>query len=430
MDKHALTALGLVAFLCSCGGEPPPDHDGSDDVAPATRVGERIDFLEKITIGDPPAETPPWIANLAIVDLDQDGLLDVVLCDVTKNEIAWIRQAPASTFTEIALSTLVVAPAHVTPGDVDLDGDLDLLIAEMGQILPSNEKIGTVTLLENQGDETFEHRTLLDGVARVTDIQPGDFDGDGDIDLAVGQFGYDQGEIRWMENRGGGEFESHQLLSLPGTIHVPVDDMDGDGDLDITALVSQTWEQVYVFENDGAGNFESHIAYGSTNEDFGSSGISLSDLDQDGDPDVLYTNGDAFDYVPSLPRPWHGVQWLENEGGLEFTYHRLADFPGAFSADAADADGDGDLDVFVVSMFADWSDPEAAAIGWLENDGRQQFTLRTIDSRPTHQVVLDAGDLDGDGWADVVTGGMYSHEPFDSLSRVTWWRNRWSERRQ
>ena len=66
-------------------------------------------------------------------------------------------------------------------------------------------------------------------MARVTDIQPGDFDGDGDVDLAVGQFGYDQGEIRWMENQGELRFESHQLLSLPGTIHVPVADMDGDG---------------------------------------------------------------------------------------------------------------------------------------------------------------------------------------------------------
>lgn len=426
MIKHPLTVLTLSLFLCTCGGEPPPEEE--DDDASATRVGERIDFLEKSTIGDPPPETPPWISHLSIVDLDEDGLLDVVACDVTENEITWIRQAPAGTFTETALSSIVLAPAHVTPSDVDLDGDLDLLIAEMGQIRPSNEKIGTVTLLENRGDETFEHRSLLDGIARVTDIQPGDFDDDGDIDLAVGQFGYDQGEIRWMENEGGLEFESHQLLNLPGTIHVPVADMDGDGDLDITAIVSQTWEQVYVFENDGSGAFESHIVYGATNEDYGSSGISLADLDQDGDQDVLYTNGDAFDYVPSLPRPWHGVQWLENRGGLEFTFHRLADFPGAFSASAADADNDGDVDVFVVSMFADWSDPEAVSIAWLENDGRQGFTLRPIESRPTHLVVLDVGDLDDDGWIDVVTGGMYSHEPFDETSRVTWWRNRWSER--
>ena len=419
-------AFGLNLLLSACENDPASETPAFAGTASS---GERIDFLDKSTIGDPPADPPPWITNLAIVDLDQNGLLDVVLCDATRNQVSWIRQAPLGTFTESALSVLVIAPAHVTPSDFDQDGDIDLLIAEMGQIQPNNAKIGTVSLLEQRRrDGSFEHHALLDGVARVTDIQPGDFDGDGDIDLAVGQFGYDQGEIRWMENQGALRFESHQLLSLPGTIHVPVADMDGDGDLDISAVVSQTWEQVYVFENDGEANFTTQLVYGATNEDFGSSGIALSDLDQDGDFDVLYTNGDAFDYIPSLPRPWHGVQWLENLGGLEFAYHRLAAFDGAYSARAMDADSDGDLDIFVVSLFADWNDPEAPSIAWLENDGQQNFTLRVIDTAPSHLVALDVGDLDRDGFPDLVTGGMYSHEPFDRISRITLWRNVWPER--
>lgn len=423
-----IVALGLSLLTSACGNEPASEPGAPPTFEGTASSGERIDFLDKSAIGHPPADPPPWITNLAVVDLDQDGLLDVVLCDATRNQVTWIRQAPLGTFTESILSALVIGPAHVTPSDVDQDGDIDLLIAEMGQIHPSNAKIGTVSLLEQRESGAFEHHVLVDNVARVTDIQPGDFDSDGDIDLAVGQFGYDQGEIRWMENQGELRFESHQLLSLPGTIHVPVADMDGDGDLDITAVVSQTWEQVYVFENDGEANFTTQLVYGATNEDFGSSGISLADLDQDGDFDILYTNGDAFDYIPSLPRPWHGVQWLENLGGLEFTYHRLAAFDGAYSARAVDADRDGDLDIFVVSLFADWSDPEAPSIAWLENDGQQSFTLRIIDTAPSHLVVLDVGDLDGDGWPDLVTGGMYSHEPFDRLSRVTWWRNVWLER--
>ncbi len=323
MERFQLLSVPSVAlmvlFSSGCGSEreTPTPGDASRSVP---QRGDRIDFLEKIPIGDGPGDSPPWITHLVVVDLDEDGLQDVVLTDATLNQVRWIRQGPPGTFQERQAGSVVIAPAHVTPADLDRDGDLDLLVAEMGQVMPSNAKIGSVTVLENQGDETFANRVLLENVARVTDVQPGDFDADGDVDLAVGQFGYDDGEIQWLRNLGGFRFESRKLVSLPGTIHVPVADMDGDGDLDITAVISQTWEQVYVFENDGAGNFTSHVAYGATNEDFGSSGISLVDLDRDSDLDVLYTNGDAFDHVPALPRPWHGCSgWRIGAGSSSNT---------------------------------------------------------------------------------------------------------------
>jgi hypothetical protein len=400
-----------------------------ETIPPAATRGPTIQFLEPSPIGDPMGDTEPWITHLSVVDLDADGLLDVVVCDAKLNQIRWIQQKPAGTYRERGIGSAVIAPAHVTPSDVDLDGDLDLLVAEMGMVFPSNDKIGAVVVLENMGNEEFSSRVLADQIARVTDVRPGDFDGDGDIDLAVGQFGYDDGEIRWMENRGNWEFESHNLLNLSGTIHTPVDDLDGDGDLDIAALVSQEWETVYVFENLGSGEFETRQIYRSTNEDYGSSGMSLVDLDEDGDRDLLYTNGDAFDYIPPAPRPWHGVQWLENQGNLEFSFHRIGDFPGAFSANAADVDRDGDLDVVVVSAFNDWDDPAAQSMMWFENDGRQQFTAHDIVSSPTHLLVLDHGDMDGDGWVDFVSGGLYPYPPYDRMSRVTLWRNRWPERK-
>jgi hypothetical protein len=231
-----------------------------------------------------------------------------------------------------------------------------------------------------------------------------------------------------MENLGNWRFESHPLLHLSGTIHTPVGDLDGDGDLDIAAVVSQEWEEIFVFENDGAAGFRQHLVYGSTNEDFGSSGISLVDLDLDGDLDILYTNGDAFDYVPPGPRPWHGVQWLENEGGFGFAYHRVGDVPGVYSGNAVDADRDGDVDIFVVSTFNEWKNEEARSLSWFENDGDMKFTLRHLASEPTHLLTLANADMDGDGWIDFVTGGMYFYPPYDRMSRVTFWRNDWPER--
>jgi len=391
--------------------------------------GPKIDFLKKIPLGDPFRDTKPWITNLAIVDLDKDGLKDVVACDAKLNQVCWIRQGPAGTYTETKIGSQVRSPAHVTPCDIDGDGDLDLLIASMGMIFPNNDKIGSVVALENIGGGQFKNRVLAENIARVTDVEPGDFNRDGLIDLAVGQFGYDDGEIRWMENKGNWQFESHILMKISGTINTLVADMDGDGDLDIVALVSQEWEEIYVFENDGRGNFKPRKIYGSTNEDFGSSGISLVDMDKDGDLDILYTNGDAFDYIPPGPRPWHGVQWLENKGNLKFEYHRIGDFPGAYSARAVDVDHDGDLDVVVVSCFNKWDDPKAQSMIWFENNGRMNFTHHDITSNPTHLLILECADMDGDGWVDFVTGGMYTYPPYDRMSRVTLWKNIWPDRK-
>ena len=394
-----------------------------------TSSGPTIQFLEKNAIGEPVGDTKPWITHLAITDLDKDGLKDVVVCDAKSNYVSWIRQFPKGTYVERKIGSQIRGPAHVWPCDIDLDGDIDLLVAQMTMIFPSNDKIGGVVVLENNGEQEFTNHVLIDKIARVCDVRPGDLDGDGDIDLAVAEFGYDDGEIRWMENKGNWHFDSHILLSLSGAIHTPIVDIDKDGDLDIVALVSQEWEETYVFENDGKANFKSHMIYGSTNEDFGSSGISMVDLDEDGDQDILYTNGDAFDYIPPGPRPWHGVQWLENKGNLKFEYHRLADFPGAYSANAVDVDKDGDLDIVVVSAFNNWLNPQAQSMIWCENDGKMEFTPHNLASNPTHLLVLDSADMDDDGWIDFVTGAFYAYPPYDRISRILLWRNIWPERK-
>ena len=234
--------------------------------------GPPVDFLVRRAIGGP-LEGNPRIAHVAAVDLDKDGLLDVLACDCLNDRIVWVRQHERGEFTEIPLGDTVRAPAHVTPSDLDKDGDLDLLVASMGMLFPNNDKIGSVVVLENDGTMRFRNRVLVENIARVTDVSAGDLDNDGDLDLAVGQFGYDDGETRWMENVGGWQFRSHILQTLSGPIVTEAVDMDDDGDLDIVTLVSQEWEEIYVFRNDGAGRFQPQMIFGETNEDFGSSWI-------------------------------------------------------------------------------------------------------------------------------------------------------------
>ena len=80
----------------------------------------------------------------------------------------------------------------------------------------------------------------------------------------------------------------------------------------------------------------------------------------------------------------------------------------------------------VTSAYNQWDDEAAHSLVWLENNGRMQFAMRRIARSPTHLITLAAGDLDGDGVIDLVTGGMHISGPYDRMSRVTVWSNRGS----
>lgn len=362
----------------------------------------------------------PQIANLTIADLDRDGHSDVIVCDAGRRRVTWIRQAPGGVYQEQVVAD-IRAPAHAEPVDHDGDGDVDLLVADLGELFPSNQRIGSVVVLENSGDGRFVRHTAIEGLARVADVRGGDLDGDGDQDLAVAAFGYDHGQTLWLENRGNWTYAPHVLQELSGAVNALVVDFDRNGHLDIVSLVSQEWEEIWMFENAGGGRFTPRVLWGSSNADFGSSWLTSIDLDRDGDVDLLYSNGDAFDYAPANSRPWHGVHWLENRGPRDVRLHRIAELSGASSPQPLDVDSDGDLDVAVVSAYNAWSDPSALSLVWLENNGRQQFSMHEVARAPTHLITLASGDLDGNGRPDLVTGGMHISPPYDRLSRVSLW---------
>jgi hypothetical protein len=411
--------LILVATLLSCG----PSPDGRVESSAILPAGAPSDFWKPSPIGEPPGDREqPQIANVAVVDLDSDGLMDVLVCDAGRRRLSWIRQAPKGVYTEQLIAE-VRAPGHVEPVDHDGDGDLDLLVADLGELFPSNQRIGSVIVLENAGGGRFVPHVAAEGLPRVADVRGGDLDGDGDQDLAVAAFGYDHGQTLWLENRGTWSYAPHVLQELSGAVNVLVADLDRSGTLDIAALVSQEWEEIWMFDNAGGGRFTPKLLWGSSNADFGSSWLAAVDLDRDSDVDLLYSNGDAFDYAPANSRPWHGVQWLENQGANTFSLHRIGDLSGASSPVAVDADSDGDLDVVVVSAYNAWSDPAALSVIWLENNGRQQFAMHQVAQTPTHLITLAAGDLDGSGTPDLVTGSMHISPPYDRRSRITLWTN-------
>lgn len=416
---------GLIVFTNGCRRHPPTDVKTAIS-APVARSGPLDSSFQSQAIGAA-IDGPPWIAHVLPVDLDKDGRLDLVCCEARLNQLVWLRQSAAGVFEETILADKLRAPVHVDAADIDGDGDTDLIVASMGEVFPNNDRIGSVFILENDGHQNFLPHLVLENTSRVTDVRVADLNHDGRLDLVLAQFGYDQGEVSWLERTGPWEFRRHVLLELSGAINVCVADFNGDGHPDVVALLSQQWEEIDLFQNDGRGNFTKNRIWSSTNEDYGSSGLSVCDLNHDGRPDILFSNGDGFGPASTPgPRPWHGVQWLENRGDGQFSYHRIGNLPGAYSPVGVDLDGDGAMDVVAVAAFADWNNKNrnTTSLVWFHNDGTMFFEPRVLAHAPKDQITLAAGDFDGNGKPVLVTGGFYIYPPYDSMGRITLWRRK------
>ena len=418
LSLAALAAVGLFGYVAFRKEASPALVSGSSQQvsarAPLSYAGEPVGF---------PMQGNPVITHVLIADVDQDGLNDILVCDGGQNFLGWIRQYPTNVFTEQRLGEPIPGPAHVSIADVNGDARPDLLVASMGVILPNNDRLGRVIVLENQGGGAFQTRVLAENIARVTDVRGADVNGDGRVDLVVGQFGFDQGEIRWRENLGEWNFRSQVLLSVPGTITTPVADFDRDGNVDFAAMISQDKEEVRLFRNVGQGQFLPSLLWKGKDDSWASSGLEVADLNKDGYPDLLYSNGDGFSSGFTEPAPWHGLQWFENRNG-QMVYHRIGDMPGCYSPVAADLDGDGDMDIVAVSAFNHVIDPSAVWMTAWMNDGKQTFTPVPIAHEPTRLITVAAGDLDGDGIPELVTGGFHAYPPFRHMSRIMLWRKR------
>ena len=414
-----ILGLGLGGLTLGGGCERPPAAKAPSGHAPAAAI-----TLKAEAIGARVAGTP-WIAHVAVADLDRDGRPDVIACEAQANLVLWLRRTELGGFEEKVIASGLKAPVHGEAVDYDGDGDLDVIVASMGYVFPNNDRIGTVFVLENDGQQHFTPHAVLENTDRVTDVRAGDFNGDGQPDLALAQFGYDQGSVSWLERTGPRQFKRHELLALSGAVNVGVADFNGDGRPDIVALVSQQWEEVHYFENTGGGKFAGRRLWGSTNEDYGSSGLSVCDLNGDGRPDVLFSNGDGFGPATQPgPRPWHGVQWLENLGGGQFRFHRIADLPGAYSPIGVDLDGDGTMDVVAVAAYAGRGHPGArpASLVWYRNLGQSRFEAHVLASEPKDQITLAAGNFGRDGKPALLTGGFFLSVPFEGTGRITLWR--------
>jgi hypothetical protein len=294
------------------------------------------------------------------------------------------------TFQEHVLSTNAIWARAVHAADIDGDGDIDVLSASQ-----SDDKIAWYENTDGQGGFGSEQIISTNAVGAWS-VYTADLDGDGDMDVLSASI-YDD-KIAWYENTDGeGSFGTPQIISTNAinARSVYASDLDGDGDMDVLSA-SYNDDKIAWYENtDGNGSFGAEQII--TTNAAGAWSVHSADLDGDGDMDVLSASFDD-----------DKVAWYENTDGqgnfsTELIITTNAD--GIKSVYTADLDGDGNMDVLSASQSDD-------KIAWYENvDGQGTFGVEqiiTTSAEGAHSVF--AADMDGDGDMDVLSASFFDNK--------------------
>ena len=300
------------------------------------QYGEVIYLLDEVAFGE-----LLMYDHFEVADMNGDGWADILFFyqQATQDGNTGIHlmvnagdgsfNFPQSITTEVA--------SNIVPIDIDNDGDLDLL------------KDSPLAIIENMGSGNFASPVNLNlGLEMHSDIATGDIDGDGDIDLIYGDEHFSV-----ISNNNGVYTVIQELTQIAfGLNLVELADLEGDGDLDLFAYrgvssgsggSSGSWPpRILLYKNDN-GVFQEHQVI----IDNAGYKLALSDLDLDGDVDILTYKQDEFEFI-----------WLENLNSESFEENEI-DFYSAFNSssfnkmDVVDVDGDGDDDVLLANYSSD-----------------------------------------------------------------------------
>ncbi len=271
-------------------------------------------------------------------DYDNDGDLDLAMAGTADSGLIariYSNDGAGNLTHDSAQALTGVSQASLAWGDVDLDGDLDLVISGMtdtaeSAILYENDPPGTLTA---------DTGTILTG-SRAGSVDWADWDGDGDPDLLISGYDGTDRRVTFYENDPVGTLTDDGDHGLPGgnLTDAAWGDYDADGDLDL-AYTGESGTGgprfAHIYQNNGSGG----LTLVASPLSIYRSSCAWGDLDNDGDLDIAF-----FGYTGS----WITTAIYEYDAGNfnQLLYNNLPDMKEG-SLSWADVDDDGDLDFFI-----------------------------------------------------------------------------------
>ena len=336
-----------------------------------TKYTSRAQVSASITMADLSAPVTGWIS---VVNPSPGGGSS----NVVWMPVAYPSPAPLLTSTTEATGA---GPAAVTAADFNLDGKLDLAVA--------NASDNTVSILLGNGDGTFAARANYPVGMQPVAIAAGDVNHDGIPDLVVANQA--DNTVSVLLGRAGGVFG----LAAPyatgnGPVAVAMADLNGDGtpDLAVANLADNT---VSILLGNGNGTFAAHLDYAAGQSPYA---IVIADFNGDGKPDLAIANN----FLPGGT-----VTVLLNHGDGSYLPGVAYPTGDSVSLVAADFNGDGKLDLAAVNEL------EQTLSVYLGN-GNGTFRLgpyQTTQLSPS-PLALAAADMDGDGELELLVAGNSS----------------------
>jgi hypothetical protein len=403
------TSASCILPVLPEGIHPLPDH--------ARRAGDYFQgFLQEV----PRSVQTAWLLNLSRMvsgdypqgvpepyRLPQSTFAKAELPGTTGR---WVDRAP-----ELGINALDLAGGAVME-DLDGDGLLDLVTS-------TSDPCDHLKAFRNDGRGGFEDVTVawgLDEQLGGLNLVQADYDGDGAVDLLVlrGAWLFEQGRIRnsLLRNRvrETGRFEDVTRSVGLAEPSAPTQtagwaDYDGDGDLDLYVGNEALEPNLYssrLWRNDGATFTDVTEAAGVANRRF-AKGVTWGDYDDDGDPDLYVSN-----FGPN--------RLYENRG--DGTFEDVAATAGvlqpegnSFASWFFDYDNDGDLDLLVADYngpgikvaahFFGVPVPDGQPLLYRNDGGRFTEVSRSVGiEQPMLPMGSNYGDVDNDGWPDFYIG--------------------------